>query len=110
MRTILSQIGTSLTAEITSNFFDFNNIENNTIQVNIKSQLVDILKEEILNQSDSEIKNLTSRLPPLEELPYSKNIRCPKDLNIVFPKERRNKKRIVNNDRDITPFSKYYQN
>lgn len=114
MRTILYQTGTSLSGYMNTVCFKFNSdIEDtgNTIKVNIESRISNILRDSTSEKSDNEQNNLSgSRLPPLEDIPYSKNIRCPKDLNIIIPKERRNKKRILNNDRDITPFSKYYQN
>lgn len=90
MRTIFYQIDNLLSKYIKEKFVGFSN--------------------EIEHRNEHENRFNSSRLPPLENMPHSKNIRCPKNLNILIRQEKRNKKRILHNEGDISPFSKYYQN
>lgn len=90
MRTIFYQIDILLSKHINEGFRDFSN--------------------EIEQSNEHKNRFNSSRLAPLQKIRHSKNIRCPKNLNILIHHEKRNKKRILHNDRDISPFSKYYQN
>lgn len=51
-----------------------------------------------------------SHNPIIKDISIPKSYRLPNNLNTISPKERRNKKRILEHDRDISPFSNYYQN
>lgn len=72
------------------------------------SQINALTNEYLINKEGSETPGVPKSLPKPE---ININVyKFPKNLNTSFTRERRNRQRVTDNNRDITPFKIYYQN